>query len=75
MTKQTSSLTVQVSQPYPIYFVEGLSTFIAETVQEKRLAIISNAVVAPLYAQDLADELKRQGKTVSTFNRIGPSQP
>jgi 3-dehydroquinate synthase len=65
MTKQTSSLTVNVSQPYPIYFGESLSTFIAETVQEKRLAIISNAVVAPLYAQDLADELKRQGKTVS----------
>jgi 3-dehydroquinate synthase len=62
---KTSSLTVKVSQSYPIYFGENLSQFIAETVQEKRLAIISNEVVAPLYANQLADVLRNHGKTVS----------
>ncbi len=61
----SSSLSVQVSQPYPIYFGEHLSEFIAATVQEKHLAIISNEVVAPLYAHELADALRQQGKTVS----------
>jgi 3-dehydroquinate synthase len=64
MTK-VSSLTVQVSQPYPIYFGENLASFIAETVQEKRLAIISNDVVAPLYANELSEALRQQNKTVS----------
>jgi 3-dehydroquinate synthase len=60
-----SSLTIKVSQQYPIYFGENLSQFIAETIQEKRLAIISNTVVAPLHANGLAATLKEQGKTVS----------
>lgn len=62
---QPSSLTVNVSQSYPIYFGENLATFIAETVQEKRLAIISNDVVAPLYSSKLANVLRQHGKTVS----------
>jgi 3-dehydroquinate synthase len=60
-----NSLTVQVSQAYPIYFGDSLNNFIAETIQEKRLAIISNDVVAPLYAHDLAEALRQHGKTVS----------
>jgi 3-dehydroquinate synthase len=60
-----SSLIVQVSQPYPIYFGENLATFIAETIQEKRLVIISNEVVAPLYANELAEALRQQNKIVS----------
>jgi 3-dehydroquinate synthase len=64
MTKP-SSLTVKVSQSYPIYFGENLNPFIAEVIQEKRLAIISNEVVAPLYANELAEILKQKGKTVS----------
>lgn len=58
-------LTVKVSQSYPIYFGENLSQFIEEKVQEKRLAIISNDVVAPLYANELADVLHQHGKAVS----------
>jgi 3-dehydroquinate synthase len=60
-----SSLAVKVSQSYPIYFGEYLSPFIAETIPEQRLAILSNAVVAPLYADKLAETLRRHGKTVS----------
>jgi 3-dehydroquinate synthase len=65
MMTRPSSLTVNVSQAYPIYFGENLSQFIAKTIQEKRLAIISNDMVAPLYAHQLADVLRQQGKTVS----------
>jgi 3-dehydroquinate synthase len=65
MMTRPSSLTVQVSQPYPIYFGENLVTFIAETVQEKHLVIISNEVVAPLYADELANVLRHHDKTIS----------
>jgi 3-dehydroquinate synthase len=61
----TTSLTVNVSQSYPIYFGENLATFIAETVGEKRLAVISNNVVAPRYADELSGILRQHGKTVS----------
>lgn len=60
-----NSLIVRVSQPYPIYFGENLANFIAETIQEKRIAIISNDVVAPLYANELAEVLRQANKTVS----------
>jgi 3-dehydroquinate synthase len=60
-----SSLTINVSQSYPIYFGEDLSFFLAETIREKRLAIISNDVVAPLYANELAATLRQKGSTVS----------
>ncbi len=62
---KSSSLTVQVSQPYSIYFGENLATFIAETVREKHLVIISNDVVAPLYADELVAVLRQHGKTVA----------
>ncbi|MGL4611185.1 MAG: 3-dehydroquinate synthase [Trueperaceae bacterium] len=62
---EPSSLTVNVSQPYPIYFGEHLHQFIAEKIQEKRLVLISDDVVAPLYADALANTLKQYGKTVS----------
>jgi 3-dehydroquinate synthase len=64
MTKP-SSLTIKVSQSYPVYFGENLSQFITETVQEKHLAMISNDVVAPLYAPELAKIISQPGKTVS----------
>ncbi len=64
MTTQPSSLTVNVSQAYPIYFGENLAAFIAETVQEKRLAMISNETVGPLYASELANILEQAGKLV-----------
>jgi 3-dehydroquinate synthase len=60
-----TELTVQVSQPYPIYFGEHLTSFIAKTVREKRVSVISNTVVAPLYADALASALREQDKTVS----------
>lgn len=62
---EVSSLTVNVSQAYPIYFGEHLAKFIAAKIQETRLAIISNAVVVPLYANDLAEALRQANKTVS----------
>jgi 3-dehydroquinate synthase len=62
---EPSSLTVKVSQPYSIYFGKNLASFIAETVQEKRLVIISNDIVLPLYAQELSEVLQQHGKTVS----------
>jgi 3-dehydroquinate synthase len=62
---EVSSLTVNVSQHYPIYFGEHLTSFIAKTIQEKRVAIISNTVVAPLYADALAKALRGENKIVS----------
>jgi 3-dehydroquinate synthase len=58
-------LTVNVSQPYPIHLGEHLTSFIAKTIKEKRVAIISNTVVAPLYAEALAEALRQEHKTVS----------
>lgn len=62
---QPSSLTINVSQSYPIFFGEHLGPFLAETIREKRLAIITNNVIAPLYADELADTLRQKGNTVS----------
>jgi 3-dehydroquinate synthase len=59
-----TTLTVKVSQPYPISIGEGLLELITETIQEKKLAIISDENVAPLYSKDLKEGLIARGKTV-----------
>jgi 3-dehydroquinate synthase len=60
----TSVVNVQVSQPYPIYFGQALNDFIAQTIKEKKVVIISDTTVARLYASDLQRALEHQGKTV-----------
>ena len=54
----TNLIQVKVSQPYPIYLGEHLNRFIAETIKENKLAVISDTTVAPLYAEDLKKSLR-----------------
>ena len=61
----TRVVQVQVSQPYPIYLGQDLNSFIAETIQEKKIAVISDEMVAPLYAQELLEVLEFYGKKVT----------
>jgi 3-dehydroquinate synthase len=65
MMTRPSSLTVNVDQSYSICFGENLNEFVGGIIQEKHLAIISNDVVAPLYANELAEVFRGYGKTVS----------
>ena len=53
----TRVIQVKVSQPYPIYLGESLNLFIAETIPEKKIAVISDTTVAPLYAKGLQEAL------------------
>jgi 3-dehydroquinate synthase len=61
----TRVVQVQVSQPYPIYLGEHLNSFIAETIGEKQLVIISDTTVASLYAQALLEALESHSKKVT----------
>lgn len=61
-----TEVTVKVSRPYSIYLGQNLNEFIAQTVQEKKLAIISDTIVAALYAGNLQKSLEQHGKTVTT---------
>jgi 3-dehydroquinate synthase len=61
----TSLIQVKVSQPYPIYLGEDLNSFIAETIKEKKLVILSDRTVAPLYAEGLKKALESRAKTVT----------
>ncbi len=52
---------------YPIEIGTGLlkdSSLLAKTVKGKRIAIITNDVVAPLYLERLTNSLKNSGKDV-----------
>ncbi len=61
----TRVIQVKVSQPYPIYLGESLNLFIAETIPEKKIAVISDTTVAPLYAKGLQEALESQSKKVT----------
>jgi 3-dehydroquinate synthase len=64
----TSVVNVQVNKPYPIYLGQDLNDFIAQTIKEKKLVIVSDVTVAPLYAKDLKKALEHHGKSVTIYS-------
>jgi 3-dehydroquinate synthase len=61
----TRIVQVKVAQAYPIYLGENLNHFIAETVQEQKLVIMSDPTVASFYASALKEALESHGKKVT----------
>lgn len=57
-----TKLTVKVNPPYPIYIGHGLLASFTEQIKERKIAIITDNNVAPLYAQKLIKSLKQQAK-------------
>ncbi len=63
----TTTITVDVTPPYPVSIGPDLKEAVAETVTATRLALISDAGVAPLHAGALEAALSAAGKEVTRY--------
>jgi shikimate kinase/3-dehydroquinate synthase len=70
-TQQTQTLQVELGErSYPITIAKQLldsNSFLAQSIKGKRVVIITNTVVAPLYLSGLSEQLKSAGKEVDAI--------
>jgi len=64
-------LTVDVQPPYPVHVGPGLLSEVGTHVRADRVALVSDELVAPLYAHPVRESLEAVGKRVALYTVPG----